>query len=89
MLTMPSEQSELDDAYSELERLGFDAGTFTFTRTPYKYQGTGPAPVIADMAVMNTATGKQITYDAGHGSSWPAQFSDDLRAGLFGPPSGR
>lgn len=84
---MPAEQSEIDDAFDELERQGFDAGSFTFNRTPYKYSGTEPAPLIADMVVMNTANGKQKTYDAGHGSSWPAEFSDDLRAGLFGPPA--
>lgn len=86
---MPIDQSELDDAIRVLERLGFDAGVFTFTRTPYKYLGTGIAPLVADMVVENTTNGKQKTYDAGHGSSWPAEFSDDLQAGLFGPPASR
>lgn len=86
---MPVDQSETDDAFDELERLGFDAGVFTFTPTSYGNLGTGIAPLIADMHVMNTANGKENTYKAGSGESWVAEFSNDLKAGFFGRPAGR
>ena len=82
-------QDEIDDAYAELRKLGYDEGDFAFTRRPSTHLGTGVAPSIEDMEVMNTVNGKQKTYDASHGSSWPAEFSDDLCAGYFGPPRDR
>ncbi len=79
-------QDEIDDAHAELRKLGYDEGDFTFTRVPYAKIGTGVAPAIEDMVVTNTGNGKEKTYQAGHGSSWPAEFTDDLRAGYFGLP---
>jgi hypothetical protein len=84
---MPIAEDELADAYTELRRLGYDETTFTFRHAPYKHLGAGVAPIVADVIVTNTANGSEKTYDAGHGSSWPAEFSDDLRAGVFGPPT--
>jgi hypothetical protein len=86
---MPPDKDEVEDAQRELERLGFDAGTFVFNRTNYPAHGTASAPVVADMTVENTENGKLKTYDAGHGSSWPLQFLKDLRAGFFGLPNVR
>ncbi len=86
---MSIEQSELDDARAELRKFGYSEDDFTFKHVPYKHLGAGVAPIVADMVVMNTSTGKEKTYDAGHGSSWLAEFSDDLRDGCFGPPLGR
>jgi hypothetical protein len=86
---MSVDQSEMDDAYAEMRNLGYSEDDFTFTYVPYKHLGAGVAPVIADMVVMNTTNGKEKTYDAGHGSSWPAEFSDDLRSGFFGKPASR
>lgn len=80
-------QDEIDDAHAEIRRLGYIEGDFTFTRIPYRYTGTGVAPGIEDIVVMNTVNGKDKTYDASHGSSWPAEFADDLRAGYFGSPN--
>src|SRR5262245_58845436 len=80
-------QDEIDDAHAEIRSLGYDEGDFTFTRIPYTHIGTGVAPTIEDMVVMNTVNGKEKTYDAGHGSSWPVAFAEDLRTGYFGPPN--
>ena len=78
-------QDEIDDAHAEIRRLGYKEGDFTFTRTLDKHLGTSVAPVVADMVVMNTANGREKAYAAGHGSSWPVEFCDDLRAGYFHP----
>lgn len=86
---MSADPSELDDAYAELRRFGYSEDDSTFTHVPYKHLGTGVAPVVADMVVKGTSTGKEKTYDAGHGSSWATEFSHDLRDGYFGPPLGR
>ena len=86
---MPIDQSEIDDAFDELDRLGFDAGAFTFTPTNYGNLGAIPAPLVADMQVMNTANGRERTYKAGSGESWVAAFSEDLKAGFYGRPDGR
>lgn len=82
-------QDEIDEAHAEIRRLGYSEEDFTFTREPYTYLGTGVAPVIADMVIMNTVTGRQKTYSADSGTWWPAEFCNDLRAGYFGPPVGR
>jgi hypothetical protein len=86
---VPIDQSETDDAFDELERLGFDARVFTFMPANYGNLGSGIAPVVADMQVINTANGKEKTYKAGSGESWVFAFSEDLKAGFYGRPDGK
>lgn len=80
-------QDEIDEARAEIRRLGYNESHFTFSRIPHAHPGAGVTATIEDMVVLNKANGQKKTYDAGHGSSWPVEFSNDLRSGYFGAKS--
>ena len=40
--------------------------------------------VTGSVTVKRKITGTEKTYLAGHGSSWPAAFYEDLKQGVFG-----
>lgn len=86
---MPVSESELQDVRAEISRQGFPVSDFEFKPTESKYLGTGVGPVIGSVLVTNTATRNEKLYETGHGSSWPVEFINDLRAGVFGRPAKR
>lgn len=86
---MAIDASERQDAYRELRRQGFDPSSFGFNERREDYVGTGPAPVVGEVLVVNSLTKMEKSYKTGHGSSWVTQFSDDLKAGVFGRPSSK
>ena len=83
MESQVAQEHRLDNACVELRKLGYDSGTFDFEFIP----GLAAQVATSGAAVVVTCNDQvQKLYDAGGDSSWPQEFCDDLRAGLFGPP---
>jgi hypothetical protein len=77
---MPADQCTLEDACGLLHELGYEEAAFTFDMARGRDRGKG-------VVVGHSGNLMQKAYDAGHGRSWCQQFADDLRAGVFGPPT--
>lgn len=75
-----NDQCSLEDACGLLHRLGYEEAAFTFDVVRGKERGRG-------VVVGHAGSLMQKAYDAEHGRSWCEQFGDDLRAGVFGPPT--
>ncbi len=45
--------------------------------------GTDVQPITGQVTIRRKSTGAEKIYAAGHGSSWPAEFEQDLRQGFF------
>lgn len=77
--------SELQDYQSSCALLGYPCEEFTLRARDTTKEGPGLFPLTAQLAIERKSKAIVRFYDAGDGSSWPAAFEDDLRAGLFGP----
>jgi hypothetical protein len=78
--------SEAEDFHSSIKQLGFNAKDFELSQASAPPSGGGIQPIVGTVTVKRKSTGSSKTYQAGHGSSWPASFHDDLRKGVFGAP---
>lgn len=76
--------SEVEDFYSSIKQLGFKDNDFEMSQTPAPLSGGGIQPIVGTVTVKRKSTGANKTYQAGHGSSWPASFHDELKKGVFG-----
>ena len=77
---------EVEDFHSSIEQLGFSEKDFELSQSSPPASGGGIQPIVGTVTVKRKSTGKSKTYQAGHGSSWPASFHDDLKKGVFGAP---
>ncbi len=83
-------QSELEDIYGELRRLGYKQTVFDFNYIPVSNSRSDSAhldaaPEHGDVLVTNTENGTQKHYNALHGAPWRDDFCRDLLAGEYGP----
>jgi hypothetical protein len=79
------DQSEIDDFRNIIKNQNLDPDDFEineidltdYTKSPYILKGK--------ISIIRKSNNKTRTYNSGHGTSWPADFGDDLAGGLFGP----
>lgn len=76
--------SEMQDYYSAIRHLGFQENDFELTQQRDPTSGTGIYSITGAVTIRRKQNGIEKAYRAGHGSSWPAQFHDDLTHGVFG-----
>lgn len=74
--------SEREDFRNTIEAAGLSPDAFELTEkedpgpiSPHWLQGT--------VTIRRTSTGIEKTYKAGIGSTWSAQFEEDLKGGYF------
>lgn len=75
---------EVEDFYSSIKQLGFKGDDFGLSSTSAPIYGSSLHTVAGTVTVKRKSTGHEKTYTAGHDSSWPALFHDDLAKGFFG-----
>jgi len=75
---------EVQDFYSSINRLGFEEDDFELSQTPASVYGGSLHAIVGTVTVKRKSIGIKKDYSAGHGSSWPALFHDDLANGFFG-----
>ncbi|MDE2260746.1 MAG: hypothetical protein KGK17_10545 [Betaproteobacteria bacterium] len=79
--------SERQDFYSSIKQHGFQENDFELTQQRDPTSGTGIYAITGTVTIRCKLNGKENTYRAGHGSSWPSQFHNDLAQGVFGNAS--
>lgn len=79
-------EDEAEDFYSSVKDLGFKEKDFELLQTPSPVSGSGIQRIAGTVTVKRKSTGVTRTYQAGNGSTWPASFHDELRAGAYGAP---
>lgn len=75
---------EIDDFWAAVKQYGFQEKDFELKQISDPTRGSGLQAVTGSVTVRCKVSGIEKTYAAGHGSSWPAQFHDDLAHGVFG-----
>lgn len=78
------DQSELDDFKQAIATSGLDADDFELIEHPHENRGAEIYAVTGEITIKRKSTGRQMSYNAGHGSTWPTDFGDDLSKGIFG-----
>ena len=79
--------SEKQDFYSSIKQHGFQENDFELTQQREPTSGTGIYAITGTVTIRCKPNEREKTYKAGHGSSWPSQFHDDLASGVFGKAS--
>jgi hypothetical protein len=77
-------ESEREDYLFSIASLGYSASDFELTEYPDSRSTEGNAFIQGTVEISRKSNNRRETYSAGHGSSWPAEFHDDLRQGKFG-----
>lgn len=78
------DDSERDDFEQAIRTKSFDLDDFELIE---KHDPPGREdihPITGTVTIKRRSSGIERTYQAGYGSTWPAQFSDDLNNGVFG-----
>ena len=78
--------SEMEDFNNVIQGAGFDPQDFNPIAVEDEPQGPGVQPITGTVTVHRGSTGQSTTYQAGHGSTWVADFANDLQTGEFGQP---
>lgn len=76
-------ESEMEDYKNIISNSGLDVDDFLIQEQKDPMIGTEVQPITETITIRRKSTGKEKTYKAGHGSAWPAEFSDDLTGGIF------
>ena len=76
--------SEREDFRTAVLRAGLDPSDFELLEREDPMIGSGIQPVTGAVRIRRKSNGREKKYRAGHGSRWPAEFSDDLAGGVFG-----
>ena len=79
-------KSEREDFAASLKKLGYSTNDFELAELPAQALGAGIQAIHGEVIITRSSTKVQRHYRAGHGSSWPAEFEDDLSHRAFGPP---
>jgi hypothetical protein len=77
------EPDELDDYRSAILRCGYSILDFEIKEYPEKNPATGIFAIRGEIEIKRMSNAKLINFQAGHGSSWPADFEDALKTGRF------
>jgi hypothetical protein len=76
-------QDEIDDARESMRSYGFDPADFEIIPRADSL-GADVSPIAGTVIMIRRSSGYSKTYQAGHGTSWPAIFDQDLKSGIFG-----
>ncbi len=78
--------SEMDDFDAAILQAGFDVEDFRVVDLEDLPTAKEQHPNTGTVTVHRISTGHAITYRAGHGSTWVADFAADFYAGEYGKP---
>jgi hypothetical protein len=78
------DESEREDFQQAIRNKGFEPDDFELTEKQDPPQGGGIYAIKGTVTIERKSTGARKSYQAGHGSAWPAEFEDDLESGAFG-----
>ena len=76
--------SEREDFEQAIRDKGFDLDDFELIENRDPPRGGEVHAITGTLTIKRRSTGLERTYQAGYGSAWPAEFSDDLNNGVFG-----
>ena len=77
--------SELEYFESALYEAGFGLNDFVLSETVNPLPPSAEVlPLTGTVTITSRITGVAKTYPAGYGTHWPADFANDLVAGVFG-----
>lgn len=76
-------EDELDDFNNLCSRYNVDPNTFEITEHDVSQYPAGNGIFHEAGKVTITHGDKSMTYNTGHGSSWPADFEKSLNSGKF------
>ncbi len=77
--------SEIEDFDAAIKKAGFNPNDFTLT--PLEDEPIAPdEAVTGTVTVLRESKTAAVTYSAGYGSTWVADFERDLLVGKFGFP---
>ena len=76
--------SEREDFRTAIVNARLDPSDFELIEREDPMRGPGIQPVTGTVTIRRKSNGSEKKYRAGHGSRWPAEFSDDLAGGVFG-----
>ncbi len=77
------DESEMEDFKKSISDIGLDVVDFEIKKQEDTMKGTEVQPITGTITICRKSTRKEKTYRAGHGSTWPVEFSDDLKNGIF------
>ena len=77
------DDSEKEDFISAIRGRDLDPSDFELSEEEDPMKGRGVQPVTGRVIIKRISTGIEKTYKAGHFSSWPAEFEQDLKRGIF------
>ncbi len=78
--------SEMDDFDAGILEAGFDVNDFRVVDLEDEPTAKEHHPNTCTVTVTRISTGHAITYRAGYGSAWVAEFLADFYAGEYGKP---
>ncbi len=78
--------SEMDVFDAAILHAGFDMNDFRVVDLEDEPTAKEQHPNTGTVTVRRISTGHAITYRAGHGSTWVADFLADFHAGEYGQP---
>jgi hypothetical protein len=77
------DDSEKEDFENTILEKGLNVSDFEVTEQRDPMRCAGVQPMTGTVKILRKSTRREKIYTAGHGTSWPADFSDDLDHGLF------
>ena len=77
---------EMDDFDAAILRAGFEVDDFSVVDMEHEPTAKEPHPITGTVTVHRISTDHAITYRAGHGSTWVADFLVDFYSGEYGRP---
>lgn len=80
MIICPTEKEDFDNAITSA---GYRKEDFDVRESETPMSAGGIEPITGTITVRNKQTGLERSYKAGHGSTWVAEFENDLRTGAF------
>ena len=78
--------SEIEDFDAAIAKAGFDPNDFTLTPLEDAQATPEVEAVTGTVTVLRESNTTAVTYTAGYGSTWVAEFERDLLVGKFGYP---
>ncbi len=77
------DDSEKEDFENAIREKGYEVDDFEMIENEDPPSGGVIYAVTGTVTIRRKSTSIEKLYRAGHGSSWPTEFSDDLNSGLF------
>jgi hypothetical protein len=76
--------SEIEDFKKTLEKYGYSEVDFKIEGNIAPSPGAGIIyPLMGEVVVTHIPSGTTRSYKAGHDTTWPIEFANDLQSGVF------